>query len=259
MSSNVEINGANFLPIKEAAKLVSYSKDYLAKLAREEKIVATQINRQWFIDLISLRSFEETANMEKSVLKLRLSAQRKREQVVKSEMLSIKEEAKLKIHKGRLQAQLVSMFVLGFGLVSGVAIYTTTAIFSSPIEINTARLSSAVPATSLPALVEESPIVLAPPETLAVDTNLVQPLFIDESEIRSMKVGDKEGILLLARSGPVQSPEAVAALFSDEVSVYYTSDNTGVVTYTTTNEETKDFPFVSVPIKATSTTTEPAL
>ncbi|KXJ99765.1 MAG: hypothetical protein UZ19_OD1000263 [Parcubacteria bacterium OLB19] len=57
MSTQIEINGAQLIPLKEAAKRIAYSRDYLAKLAREQKIVATQIGRQWFVDMYSLQTF----------------------------------------------------------------------------------------------------------------------------------------------------------------------------------------------------------
>ena len=67
MLAQVKINGDTFLPIKEAAKLVLYSRDYVARLAREQKIVAMQVERQWFVDTVSLKNFAETAELEQTV------------------------------------------------------------------------------------------------------------------------------------------------------------------------------------------------
>ena len=43
MSTSFEINNIALVPIKDAAKSVAYSRDYVARLAREKKIVASQI------------------------------------------------------------------------------------------------------------------------------------------------------------------------------------------------------------------------
>jgi excisionase family DNA binding protein len=272
MLTQVEINGKNFISIKDAAKLVSYSRDYVARLAREEKIVATQLGRQWFVDVFSIKNFAEVAELEKSVQKVRLSAERKREQAVKSEVLFVKSEISTRVVRDRLKAQMVAMLVLGFGLFSGLAFYTTSEIFSVS-ENNTARLGAVSSLkqtdTVFPALATEEALPIAKPKATALFNNVSetpieierasaalggveeQPLFIDESETRAMSVGDTEGIFLLGRAGEVRTPEEVAALFSDEVEVKFVDDNTGVVSYTDALDgSVSEFNFVSVPVKA---------
>ena len=54
MSVTFEIDGKKLQSIKSAAKLTSYSRDYITRLAREQKIVASFIERKWFIDIESL-------------------------------------------------------------------------------------------------------------------------------------------------------------------------------------------------------------
>lgn len=61
---------SKFLPAKEAAAVVSYTPDYVSKLAREHLIVAEQRGRQWFVDLDSLKLFslkKEAAARERKV------------------------------------------------------------------------------------------------------------------------------------------------------------------------------------------------
>lgn len=50
-------SGERFLAAKEAAKFVSYTPDYISRLAREGKVVAEQHGRQWFVSLDSLKHF----------------------------------------------------------------------------------------------------------------------------------------------------------------------------------------------------------
>lgn len=54
MSQQLRVNGKQYLQSNELASTFGYSADYLGKLAREEKILGTQIGRQWFIEPESL-------------------------------------------------------------------------------------------------------------------------------------------------------------------------------------------------------------
>jgi len=42
---------------RDAAALVSYSPDYVSRLAREGKILAEQRGRDWYVDIDSLKLF----------------------------------------------------------------------------------------------------------------------------------------------------------------------------------------------------------
>ena len=72
-------NQKKFLPVREAAKLVSYHNDYVSKLAREGKIEAKKSGRQWLVDIESLKLFSLEAEAEKRELRQRLSLERKKE------------------------------------------------------------------------------------------------------------------------------------------------------------------------------------
>lgn len=256
MHTQVLINGENFLPLKEAAEVVSYSRDYVARLARDKKIVATQVGRQWFVDLVSLKNFSETAQMEQSVRKQQLSEERKREQLVKAETGEVKLEVAQKIKSVHLHAQMVAMLVLSFGLLTGAGIYTTANLFSNQAA-NISSLSETSPLVAesvIPKAVSEtSDFAVAEPQVTTMFNNVVEyPVFIDESETRAMSVGNSEGILLLGRNGEVRSAEELAAMFSDDVRVEFVDDSTGVVVYTTSKGEEVEYPFVSVPSRGRS-------
>ena len=258
MSTQVEINGEIFLPLKDAAKQVSYSKDYVAKLAREQKIVATQIGRQWFVDTISLKNFAEISLLELSVRKQQLSRQRKSEQVVKQEVKEVKKLIKSKGKTIRLQAQLVAVFVLCFGLLAGAGIYTTTTFFPSQTS-SLARLGAVAPSknilknesvteTILNPSNQENNFEIAEPQATTLFTSVSQyPVFADEAETKALSLENSEGIFLLARRGDMSNKEEVENLFSDEVTVRFTEQNNGVISYERSEGEVAEFPFVSVP------------
>jgi hypothetical protein len=254
MTTYVEINGSNFLPIKDAAKSFSYTRDYVARLAREQKIVATQIGRQWFVDPVSLQSFVETSQLEQEVKKKQLSLERKKEQLIKHEVGLIKKDRSKKVRSLKLHAQLVSAFVLAVGLMAGAGIYTTSTLFESQSSNVATVKKSLSPQESVSTVtVPESEFSLAEPQATTMFNNVLEyPVFIDESETRAMSIGNTEGIFLLARDGEVRSAEETASLFSDEVEVKFEGDSTGVVTYTDSEGVEKEYSFVSVPVGKTA-------
>lgn len=77
MAQSLTVNGKEYLPSNELALRHNYTPDYIAKLARDEKILATQIGRTWFIEPTSLESFLHQTQIEKNIRKEELSRQRK--------------------------------------------------------------------------------------------------------------------------------------------------------------------------------------
>lgn len=253
MSTQVEINGDTFLPIKEAAKLVSYSKDYVARLAREQKIVATQIGRQWFVDTTSLINFSQAAELEQSIRKQQLSLERKREQTVKQEVVAIKKTTRGKAKLVKTRAQLAATMALSLGLMIGAGVYTSSQLF--PQTVNQVHVSAVGDVTLV---TEELPVVAveelraAEPQPTTLYSNVMEyPLFIDESEVRAMGTSSVEGILILRSEGSIGSAQEAQSVFSDDVNVVFTESNSGVVEYVTAEGETVEYPFVSVPVSGT--------
>ncbi|MCA9365888.1 hypothetical protein KC723_03250, partial [Candidatus Kaiserbacteria bacterium] len=76
MYGEITTDEKNLIAVKEAAQAVGYSRDYITRLAREQKIIAAQISRQWFVNLGSLQSFVELVEIEKMARKNQLRAER---------------------------------------------------------------------------------------------------------------------------------------------------------------------------------------
>ncbi|MCB9811703.1 hypothetical protein H6783_02220 [Candidatus Nomurabacteria bacterium] len=70
---------AKFIPVKEAAKLVGYTTDYVAKLAREGKVDARRNGRQWFVGRDSVKLFSLQQEELKKTRQQELKEQRLRE------------------------------------------------------------------------------------------------------------------------------------------------------------------------------------
>lgn len=258
MSENVEINGLTLLPIKDAAKLVSYSRDYVARLAREKKIVASQIGRQWFVDIISLRSFAEASTLEQSIRQQQLSDERKREQALKEEMSEIKNTFKAKRHHVAFQAQLVSCLALVFGLLAGTTLFTVSSLSSENISPNfvaglTLTSTSVITnsrESSLPQVVEEDTTLaqVEPQVITTLNTVSEKLIFLDETEVKELSGVDTKGIFLLPQNGQLQDIEQVKKMFSDDLDIKFVNESTGIIVYVRENGEQVEFPFVSVPL-----------
>ncbi len=254
MATQVEINGSTFLPIKEAAKLVSYSKDYVARLAREQKIVASQIGRQWFVEEVSLKNFAEASEIEQTIRKQQLSLERKREQTVKQEVSVIKKNTRGKVKLVRVRAQLAATLALSLGLLVGGGVYTSSLLL--PHTTHMAQVSAVKEMSASDVVVEELPVVVAEgfataqPQPTTLYSNVIEyPLFVDESEVRNMSTTTVEGVFILPSTGSVSSEIDLEALFSDEVTVRFVQENSGVIEYQKTSGEVSEYPFVSVPVK----------
>lgn len=253
MSTSIQIDGTNFLPIKDAAKLVSYTRDYVARLAREEKIVAKQIGRQWFVDTISLKNFAEAVALEQEVRKRELSLERKREQVVKQVVLDYKTVQSKKRALASVQARMIAFLVLGCGLTAGLGIHTAMTLVPSASS-SVAQIAMTLPLekTLVPEPAPVERVFVEPVRVVEVVATtsipLEQPLFVDEAETRVMSQGEAEGIFILGENSDVRELEDVQALFSDEVGVRFLNDTTGVVTYVGEEGEVSEFPFVSVSV-----------
>lgn len=251
MTTQVEINGTTFLPIKDASKLVAYSKDYVARLAREQKIVATQIGRQWFVDAVSLKNFAEAAEIEQTIRKQQLSLERKREQIVKHEVSVIKKNTRGKAKLVRVRAQMAATLALSLGLMVGGAVYTSSLLLPKVTHVAQVSAVNEVSVEAEQPVVVEEGFATAEPQRTALYSNVMEyPLFVDESEVRSMNASGTEGIFILPSTGSASTADEIENLFSDEVVARFTDENSGVVEYQKISGEIVEYPFVSVPVKA---------
>jgi len=73
-------NLKNFVPVRDAAKRVSYTTDYVARLAREGKIDARREGRTWQVDLDSLKLFSLQAKADSLRKQEQLKIERRQEQ-----------------------------------------------------------------------------------------------------------------------------------------------------------------------------------
>lgn len=247
MSSALEIDGNVLHSIREAEKVVSYSRDYITKLAREHKIFATYVGRQWFVDLESLKQYEKFSLFEQDARNRLLSEERKIEKKLREARNKQDSLYKNKSRSFHWKAIFVSCLVVGVGLFSGFTFNKFVGLF--PLFVfQTASTLESDSSTQFKNTVKEYP-VNSDVNTLpaVVDNKNLIPNFVES--LKSLPASS-EGILLI----PNQAMENLTAgeLFSDEV-VIKTADNgrqTAVIVDEFGDEVGREIPLVIIPVKA---------
>lgn len=236
MSSDITINGLTLLPLKEAAKNFSYTKDYVARLAREQKIVATQIGRQWYVDPLSLKNFVDIAELEQAVKRSYLSEDRKREQAIKNRVSQIKSVKKSKIGaRTKKISHAIAVAVVGVVFAFGISDLSVDFSKSAGHEvllINEATgfaVASPMPTAILNTVEDKSSTVFFEESVEAISTTT-------------------SGVLLVAKGFDREFGLAeVEQMFSDDVEVLYADDGSGVILFKNSEGVLERRDFVSLP------------
>jgi len=235
MSSAIQLGNVRLLPVKDAAEFVPYSRDYVARLAREGKVVATQIDRQWFVDVTSLQNFFSHASIEESVRKRHLSTLRKRDLEVREVYRARLDEIAQKRTRAHRATIVHTCLVLCCGLIAGSVFIAASHVQSVDSVRSLAReVGLLAPAANEAAVVVRSVSVanILP----GVNNPVVET---DESFDVS------RGIVVLPNGST--SSSTVEDFFSDPVTVEMTSTTSGNIRNTISN---KTVPFVRVPSEA---------
>lgn len=244
MLNNLEIDGRELLPLKEAATAVSYTRDYVTRLAREGKIFATVVGRQWYVDLATLQSYVENIKLEQQIRKKQLSEQRKQELEFR-DIFNRKQAVVAKKSKSfHSKAMLEAVAVLMLGLVCGwVAYFFST--YSPQYKI-LAQVSEATDASKVSPTKSQSFQVS---DTNAVQNEMgVTELDVDNSQnnIHIESMGDVSRGVMLFPAGV--SSSTVKDLFSDVIRIKQRPDGVSEIELVGKDNVSKTIPFVAVPV-----------
>lgn len=252
MTSALEINGKKLHPIKDVVKEVSYSRDYITRLAREKKIVASHVGRQWFVDLESLKDYESLVLFEQEVRNKQLSEDRKQESILRDSIdkQNQSRDDRVKTVKSKSLAQ--AAMVLFFGLFGGLLLNQFVNFSQPSSSVQVARtVDSTTVSTHPDFVVKESAGIVVETNLETVFSNVesgevLVPYF--SKEVSELSVADN-GILLL----PNKRVDDFAAeeVFSDEV-IIRTLDNgkqVAVKTDVDGNQVGEEIPLVIIPVK----------
>jgi hypothetical protein len=128
MSQSFSVNGKEYIQSSTLAATFGYTPDYIGKLARDEKILGTQVGRQWFIEPESLKIFLQKAQIEKDLRKSALSSQRKKEHATHQKKVLKKTDLVPSSVLASLQAVTIVLCGLFFGGLSWVTVSENVAL-----------------------------------------------------------------------------------------------------------------------------------
>jgi hypothetical protein len=250
MMSSLEIDGKMMLSIRSVSTQTGYSRDYITRLAREQKIIAVQVGRQWFVELGSLEKYSTMMALEQKLRQQRLSEERKKQlQVVELTEKKIENQViKRKVALHRPMAVVVGVLLLG--LVSGFAMVRIP-FFSKRFTQQTASISFVQWFYPEAVVVGGSPSGSVQPTPAGAEVIN----FSHEAFRLSTMAQPTDGVLLLpsATSG-TSSVVDVKKLFSDDVKIF--KDENGqqyVAQVNSQGEMVRRIPFLIVPVNTPNT------
>lgn len=232
MAESLTIDDKIYHPIRAAAKEVAYSRDYVTRLARVEKIDATLVGRQWFVELGSLRRYAEDAKHEQAIRQQQLSEQRKQERHLTS-VVERQQQVRAKQMSGMHgRAVVAAVGVLLCGVVSGLALYKNEVFDTAQLAVGIA------PTQQLADVTRDSPQL----------QSQVSATEVAQRTVTSLGSGE-HGYLLL----PSQAHASTSDLFSDEVAVEEVAPGRYEVTRVDATGQplSTPVPVIQIPIKPT--------
>lgn len=207
-----------FLTTKQASAIVPYSREYIGRLARENKVDAKFVDGKWLVNEHALKNFFDQSKIEESILSDRLRNERyadllayecvRQEQATEATFLS---SAHLRTHLITASTIAVSLFALVF--------------------LSSATLTKMVTQEALLPLYEGA--------------NQSNQVVVYESVERTTPFAMSHGIMLFPETATASTFDP-ATLFSDEVAVVEGVDGLQYIRFRGENG-TADFPFVVVP------------
>jgi hypothetical protein len=237
MTKSLEIAGKEMHSIRSVSERTGYSPDYVTRLAREGKIVASQVGRNWYVDVDSIINYVAMMELEQKIRQQKLSGERKRELQL-NEMLSLQNQAFSREVNVRQPLRIVAfaaiaLIIFGSGAFKYLSLGTTGVQVANVEQVN--QISGVTSDSSVARAAEVG--------------GREQLNFSHESSKLSTLNENSRGVLLLPGNTGTSSLD-VAELFSDEVAVM-TDDVTGekfVARLNDKGEVLEMIPFVVVPI-----------
>lgn len=124
MATELAVEGKNFIPASDAGRSVGYTSDYIAKLARDGKLEATRIGRQWYVTLDSVLDFKSRTEEEKKIRGAEIRRERLEEQERyrrQTGVLIPSREYVSEVPDTRLVALAETLLILVIGLTLGMS------------------------------------------------------------------------------------------------------------------------------------------
>lgn len=219
-----------FISTKDAvASLPSYTRNYVARLAREGKVVATRDRGQWLVSEESLHAFFDDSRREELVRSERIRHERYREAIAREASSPVAHH----YVKGRSTLHPAAILMSGF--VAGFLVFVFSAL------VNTYSATGVIALLDRQvAMVVESLTKSAAQKIITTQSERLDHIGVAEHDVAETvkMIGGKEGIMLLHASG--------SEIFSDPVEIIADTPTGGYVRFETSDDEVL-VPFVKVP------------
>jgi hypothetical protein len=223
MTQNLTISGREYRASAEIARSFEYTPDYVSRLAREGKIVATNVNRKWFIDVVSFEEFVLSTDLQKEARSEELKKLRRVDRLLHTQ------EVKQHIVKDTSRVHIAvaeSFAVLMCGAFVGLLGWSVSGADVTPSDLATGfenaytQIADALtPSPNLFNTFTNWSVVASVQEPFAQQDR--QPQVVPEQIINNPVSGNSEATTVPERSTGMH--------FSDEVDVRFVEDGTGVV------------------------------
>ncbi len=250
MGTALQINGRTLSPVKDAAKATSYSRGYITRLAREGKIVASNVGTRWFVDFESLCNYEEASLLESAVRRNQLSEERRRERQLNTVADKLSKRQSSQVRNLKVKSMTIGGLVLALGLLGGVTGYK---FWGSDITQSQINSISAKGSANTASTVDTALSNQAIPEVPVASGLVNAEYLVDEPkrEVSQMDGVDMYGLLLLPVIGD-KSTSLLDNVFSDPVNIQHNSDGTYSVVWLSDDgvESSHKIPFVLLPVES---------
>lgn len=275
MAKQLIIGSKTYHPTTFLSGRFSYTSDYLSKLAREGKVEASRVGRQWFIEESSLESFLQKVATEK---KERADALRKERQQERKEFEDVSEvtvRAKTAIVKQNFVGPTVAL-AQAFAIVMCGYMFGALGFFA--YEENIQPIAFATAANETVEMVKDAVLVDAPDlenidQLAAVDFSSFLNWFFykktvvqveNNSPVNQAIVSKEtslpesgqdqvpstadEGLIILQDDFSKVEAEKVRKSFSDQVEIEFEGTDTGVIKPVFKNRTDESYRFLMVPL-----------
>jgi len=274
MSHQITVNDKTFEPSSLLAEQFNYSVDYISKLAREGKVEATRVGRQWFIERDSLKNFVEAITAKKEADRKRLREERKREHQAATTGQSTNSSTTAGVAPQGMSAPAPAATVRALapqkytlsrnGLPVSRFFDIASAMTGTALVLVAGVLGGiALMPTQFLALIGGNERALVIPGAEHVERTTAVPGAAVTALDRSVPAPSvpatlpasttlERGVVVLDSGVSAEEIERIKASFSDEVEVEFTSEDQGIITPVFREGHGSEYQFLMVPVTDSS-------
>lgn len=234
----------------EAGRQFGYTNDYVTRLAREKKVNATRVGKQWYVDAASLESFVTKSELVKKEYADRLRAERKKERVQLAQGAGGARVAVVPLRGSRAGALAKAGMVVCVGVMAGGLIFVG-GLRATEGTLQQAGVLGAIKAFALRLYgFGEAPVALvSAPLASGVRESDVQQKVSNVGTVAMRGGGAGGDALVVVPPSDTRSSVAIANSFADEVRVVRDADGkSGVITPIFKSGSSTQYRYLMVPM-----------